>query len=129
MSWYLAVLRNYVGFAGRARRREYWMFVLFNILAAIVLPVLGVTVAILLQAGTALEAVMIPYSLYLLATALPSLAVAFRRLHDTGRSGWWLLISFVPFAGAVTLLVFLASEGTAASNEYGPSPKLGPAAA
>ncbi|MGW2560588.1 DUF805 domain-containing protein [Streptomyces sp. NPDC001514] len=117
MSWYLAVLKNYAGFGGRARRKEYWMFVLFNVIFALVL--LGIGVALKTQ---------IPYAVYLLGTLIPSLAAAVRRLHDTGRSGWWLLISFVPFGGIV-LLVFLASDGKPEENEYGVNPKLAPAAA
>lgn len=128
MSWYLAVLKNYVGFGGRARRKEYWMFALFNVVVALALPVIGLIVAIALQVGTALDAVAIPYTVYLTATALPALAAAVRRLHDTGRSGWWILIALVPVVGGITLLVFLATEGAADANEYGPSPKLVPVA-
>ncbi|MGW1883523.1 DUF805 domain-containing protein [Streptomyces sp. NPDC001970] len=118
MSWYLAVLKNYAGFGGRARRKEYWMFVLFNVIFA----------AVLLGIGFAIES-QIPYAIYILATLIPALAAAVRRLHDTGRSGWWLLISFVPLVGGIILLVFLASDGKPEENQYGVNPKLAPAAA
>lgn len=112
MSWYLAVLKNYAGFSGRARRKEYWMFTLFNVIVA----------AVLAGVGAAIES-GIPYVVYLLATLIPSLAVVVRRLHDTGRSGWWMLISFVPLVGTIILLVFLASAGKAEDNQFGANPK------
>ncbi|MFG3496043.1 DUF805 domain-containing protein [Streptomyces sp. NPDC047928] len=118
MSWYLAVLKNYVGFGGRARRKEYWMFTLIHSVIALVL--MGVDYA----AGT--NGVL--YVLYILAVLLPALAVSIRRLHDTGRSGWWLLISFVPLVGGIILLVFLASDGKAEANKWGANPKFVPAA-
>lgn len=113
MNWYLAVLKNYVGFGGRARRKEYWMFALFNVIFAAVL------FAIDLAIGS-----NIPYILYALAVFIPGLAVAFRRLHDTGRSAWWFFIAVIPLVGAITLLVFLASDSAAGENKYGPNPKL-----
>ncbi|MGW2841740.1 DUF805 domain-containing protein [Streptomyces sp. NPDC001493] len=112
MNWYLDVLKNYVGFSGRARRKEFWMFALFNIIVAIVLFAIGAAI------GS-----QFLYYIYALAVLLPGLAVTVRRLHDTGRSGWWILISFVPFVGGIILLVFLASEGKAEANEHGPNPK------
>ncbi|MCB1125969.1 MAG: DUF805 domain-containing protein [Verrucomicrobiae bacterium] len=113
MDWYLKALKNYVGFSGRARRTEYWMFVLFNLIAAIVL---GIADAVL-GTGGLLGAV------YALAVFLPGLAVAIRRLHDTSRSGWWILIGFVPIVGIIVLLVFAVQDSTPGSNEYGPCPK------
>lgn len=87
--------QKYVDFTGRARRSEYWWFVLFIVVGNLVLSYISPT------AG----------SLFALATLLPSLAAAARRLHDTGRSAWWLLISLVPLVGAIVLIVFLAQEG------------------
>lgn len=115
MSWYLNVLKNYAGFSGRARRKEYWMFALFNAIIAVVLAVLGL----------AIES-QIPYMIYLLAVLVPSIAVVVRRLHDTGRSGWWILIGAVPLVGGIILLVFMCSEGAHEPNEYGANPKLAP---
>lgn len=113
MEWYLKVLQNYVGFSGRARRKEYWMFVLFNFIAGIVL---GIIEAIIGLPG-------ILSGLYSLAILIPSLALVFRRLHDTGKSGWWILISLVPIAGSIILLVFMCLDSDAGTNKYGPNPK------
>ena len=119
MSWYIKVLKAYAVFSGRARRKEYWMFVLFNIIFAIVAIILDNIL------GTAMEGVgygMI-YVLYMLAVLIPSLAVAVRRLHDTGRSGWMILIALIPIVGGIWLLVLLVLEGNAGENKFGPSPK------
>ncbi|MER8185127.1 DUF805 domain-containing protein [Kitasatospora sp. NPDC094015] len=114
MDWYLAVVKNYVGFSGRARRQEFWMFALFNIIISVVLAIVdGIAGTSGLLGG-----------LYSLAVLLPSLAVGFRRLHDTGRSAWWLLIGLVPVVGPIVLIVFAASEGQPGDNQYGPNPKL-----
>lgn len=121
MDWYLKVLKNYVGFDGRARRKEYWMFTLFNIIASIVLTVVDVVVGTYnVETGWGLLS-----GLYTLAVLLPSLAVSVRRLHDTDRSGWWLLIGLVPFIGWLVLLVFMVMEGNSGSNRFGDDPKTG----
>lgn len=112
MEWYLKALRQYVDFAGRARRKEYWMFTLINVIIFIGLAILDSVLT-----GGAL------YVLYYLAVLLPSLAVSVRRLHDTGRSGWWLLIGIIPLIGAIVLIVFLATDGERQPNAYGPDSK------
>jgi uncharacterized membrane protein YhaH (DUF805 family) len=117
VNWYLAVLKNYAGFSGRARRTEYWMFFLFNLIITIVLDVIGRVI----ELGTLLGGI------YGLAVLIPGLAVGVRRLHDTGRSGWWLLIGLVPVVGTIVLIVFLATEGEPGNNAHGPNPKLAPA--
>lgn len=114
MKWYLAALRNYAVFGGRAQRKEYWMFFLFNLIIAIaigfVLRVIGGALGI----GTALST---PISfIYGLAVLIPGAAVAVRRMHDIGRSGWWI---FFPLVN----LVFLCLDSQPAENQYGPSPK------
>ncbi|MEV7447895.1 DUF805 domain-containing protein [Streptomyces nigra] len=119
MNWYLDVLKKYATFSGRARRKEYWMFVLFNTIAYILLMVID-----LATIGSGVLAII-----YEVAVLLPSLAVGVRRLHDTDRSGWWLLIALIPLVGAIILLVFLASDGKSEANKYGLNPKLAPAAA
>ncbi len=113
MNWYLTVLKNYVGFGGRARRTEYWMFTLFNAIIVTILLVLGVSV----------HALLFLYVLYVLAVLLPGLAVLFRRLHDIDKTAWWLLIGLVPFIGSIVLLVFACLPGTPGPNKYGADPK------
>ncbi|MBP6626181.1 MAG: DUF805 domain-containing protein [Arenimonas sp.] len=119
MNWYLGVLKKYVDFSGRARRKEYWMFVWFNILINIVLGAVDYATG-MVNAESGLGVLS---GLYSLAVLLPSIAVAVRRLHDTSRSGWWLLIGFVPLIGALVLLVFMVLDGTPGANEHGPNPK------
>ena len=117
MEWYLAVLRKYAEFSGRARRKEYWMFFLFNFLIGCGLAILELTLGL---AGGLYGPLTLLYSL---AVLVPGLAVTVRRLHDTGRSGWWLLIGFVPLLGAIVLLVFMLTDGQPGPNQYGPNPK------
>ena len=120
MNWYLAVLRKYADFSGRARRQEYWWFTLFNLLAYIIFGVLdGLTGTYDEQVGLGMISLV-----YALAILLPSLAVSVRRLHDTNRSGWWMLIVLIPIIGPLTLLVFMVLDGTQGENQYGLDPKL-----
>ncbi|MFC8685251.1 DUF805 domain-containing protein [Brevibacillus porteri] len=112
MHWYTSVLKKYVAFEGRARRQEYWMFTLFNIIVSMVIAL----VDYLIGTGSILGMI------YSLAVLLPSLSVTARRLHDTGRSGWWILISLIPFIGAIILLVFLCQDSQG-DNKYGANPK------
>lgn len=120
MQWYLKVLQQYVDFAGRARRTEFWMFVLFSLIISIVLGVLDSLLGLTFVPGTTSGWLGLIYGL---AVLLPSLGVTVRRLHDTGRSGWWVLIGLVPLAGAIVLIVFCAAEGNRGPNAYGPDPK------
>jgi uncharacterized membrane protein YhaH (DUF805 family) len=119
MNWYLKVLKQYADFSGRARRTEYWMFFLFNMifafLAAIIDNVLG-TASSELGYG-------IFYGIYALAMFIPGLAVAVRRLHDVGKSGWMLLIAFIPLIGAIWLLVLLLTDSQEGTNNWGENPK------
>ncbi|MFY7943579.1 MAG: DUF805 domain-containing protein [Crocinitomicaceae bacterium] len=105
MNYYLKVLQNYANFNGRARRKEYWMFVLFNFIASFVLGFIGGLLDFTLLAN-----------LYSLAVLLPSIAVAVRRMHDVGKSGWFVLIPIYNFILAV-------SDGEKGENQYGPDPK------
>jgi uncharacterized membrane protein YhaH (DUF805 family) len=107
-----SVVTRYATFSGRARRAEYWWFFLAYVIAAVVASVIDGMIGISLLSWV--------LSLGLL---VPSLAVGVRRLHDTDRSGWWLLIGLVPLVGAIVLLVLLALEGRPGPNRYGPSPK------
>lgn len=119
MNWYLEVLKKYAVFSGRARRQEYWYFFLFSLIISIVLAVVdGVTGSFSAEAGVGLLG-----GIYALAVLIPGLAVSVRRLHDTGRSGWWLLIALIPVIGAIVLLVFMVLEGKPGTNQYGSNPK------
>lgn len=126
MNWYLKVIKeNYANFEGRARRKEYWMFTLFNLLAVLVLYVpalIGIAMEIPELAGI----FGILYLIYALAVFVPGLAVGVRRLHDTGNSGWMMLVGLIPFIGGVWLLVLYCTEGASGDNEYGSDPKLEP---
>ncbi|WP_432947392.1 DUF805 domain-containing protein [Kribbella sp. CA-253562] len=117
MHWYLDVLKKYVVFSGRARRKEFWMFTLFNVIISIVLS------AIDRMIGTDSSGTGLLGGIYSLLVLLPSLAVTVRRLHDTDRSGWWILIGLIPIIGWIVLLVFEVQEGTAGDNSHGPDPK------
>ncbi|WP_445145146.1 DUF805 domain-containing protein [Dyella sp. Tek66A03] len=112
MEWYLKVLKgHYADFNGRARRKEYWMFTLVNVIVSFVL-------------GLVCGLIHVPWLAYIyaLAVMVPSIAVAARRLHDVGKSGWFMLISFIPLAG-LYLIYVLAQDGEAGNNAYGPNPK------
>ncbi len=108
-----AVLGKYADFSGRARRSEYWFwFLAFGLgyLAIVILSVIAETFAFLAI-------------IFYLAMLLPSLAVGVRRLHDTGKSGWFMLISLIPLVGGIVLLVFTVQDSTPGDNQYGPNPK------
>ena len=118
MNWYLTVLKKYAVFEGRARRKEYWSFYLINTLILIVfVAIAGANRGKIINPGNVLIV------LYLLALFIPSIAVTVRRLHDVGRSGWWIFISFVPFVGGIILLVFTFMDSQPNANQYGSNPK------
>lgn len=112
MQEYIDVIKKYAVISGRATRREYWMFVLYNVLISIAVMVIG---AILRAQGLAF--------LYYLFVLVPGICVSVRRLHDTGHSGWWLLIALVPLVGGIVLLVFYVIDSQTGDNKYGPNPK------
>ena len=119
MNWYFDVLKKYAVFSGRARRKEYWFFVLFNIIISIILAVIdGVTGTLDPESGMGLLGLV-----YTLAILIPALAVSVRRLHDTGRSGWWLLLLLIPLIGTIVILIFMVQDSKAEENQYGPNPK------
>lgn len=115
MNWYISVLKQYAAFEGRASRSEFWYFNLFHVIAFIVLSIVDGILASLI--GLPILTV-----LYALGTLIPSIAVAIRRLHDTGRSGWWYLLGLVPFLGLL-LLVFFVFDSQPGENQYGANPK------
>ena len=119
MHWYLEVLRKYAVFGGRARRQEYWMFVLINLIVTFALGFISGIIGG--NVGSSGYSVLV--LLYSLIVLLPSVAVGVRRLHDTGRSGWWLLIALIPLLGAIILIVFMVQDSEPRENQYGPNPK------
>jgi len=120
MNWFVDVLKKYAVFRGRARRKEYWMFYLFAMIFGIVLAIIDVMVGSFSpEAGMGLLG-----GIYTLAIIIPMMAVSVRRLHDTDRSGWWLLFSIIPIIGPIVLFVFTVLDGTPGANQYGDNPKL-----
>ncbi len=111
MNWYLQVLKKYAVFSGRARRKEYWMFFLFNLIIAFVLGFIEGIVGIAPESD---QSVLV--TIYQLAILIPSIAVGVRRMHDSDHSGWWLLVPIVN-------IVFAVSEGTRGVNRFGSDPK------
>ena len=118
MEWYTTVWKKFAQFDGRSRRKEYWMFVLFNTLICCVLYIPGL---IFRESSLGLGLLAL-YGIYALASLIPSIAVGVRRLHDTNKSGWFMLLCFVPIISLV-LLVFMCFDGDAGPNQYGPNPK------
>ncbi|WP_261844509.1 DUF805 domain-containing protein [Aliamphritea ceti] len=113
MNHFFGALKKYADFSGRARRQEYWMFILFYIIFTIVI---GLVDNLLGIPG-------ILSGIFALALLLPSLAIGARRLHDTNRSGWWLLMYLLPVVGPVVILIFNILEGDQNENRFGSDPK------
>ena len=113
MNWYFEVLKKYAVFDGRAHRTEFWLFFLFNFIISLFLGVIVGLVGGLWFITT----------LYALAVLIPGLAVSVRRLHDTNRSGWWILTGLVPILGWIALLIFYVEDSRPGANQYGPNPK------
>jgi uncharacterized membrane protein YhaH (DUF805 family) len=120
MKWFLDVLKNkYATFDGRARRSEYWYFVLFYVLILVGLTFVdGLIGTLNEEAGIGVLGV-----LFALGTMVPGLAVTVRRLHDINRSGWWVLIGLIPLIGDLVLIVFAVQDSQPGTNKYGPNPK------
>lgn len=108
-NWKTVVFERYAQFTGRAGRAEYWWY-------ALVAAIVGVVLSLLAQASTLF---VIIYVIWALATLIPGLAVGVRRLHDTGKSGWFMLIALIPIIGVIVLIVFLATDGSPSPNQYG----------
>ena len=124
MKWYIQAIKNYFNFSGRARRKEYWMFFLFNMIfgiaAMFINRMIGSNLSIAGQ-SIGYGIVSLLYNLFIL---IPSLSISFRRLHDIGKSAGWLFIGFVPFAGAIWLFIYSCMSGTVGTNKYGDDPKI-----
>lgn len=112
MEYFIGAIKEYATFSGRARRKEYWMFFLFYMIFYIILAVIDGVL------GTMFLSII-----FSLALLIPSISIAARRLHDTGRTGWWQLIVLIPLIGVIVLIVFLA-QGSGDENKYGVSPEL-----
>ncbi|MDN3593498.1 DUF805 domain-containing protein [Zunongwangia endophytica] len=119
MKWYLKVFRQYSDFKGRARRKEYFMFGLINAIFSICCMLLSFCLSNWLETPAFIGI----YVLYMLASLLPSLAVSVRRLHDIGKSGWMLLVGFIPLVGSIWMLILLITDSEPSDNQYGPNPK------
>ncbi|MFP3152904.1 DUF805 domain-containing protein [Lachnospiraceae bacterium ZAX-1] len=115
MKWYLGMFKKYATFSGRARRKEFWMAYLFNVIVAIIFALLSVFIS-----ETIFSVIM---SIYSLAIMIPMYALIARRLHDIGKAGKWFFISFIPLIGVIWFFVLLVTEGERGDNQYGPSPK------
>ena len=118
MDWFLMALKRYAVFSERSRREEYWFFTLFYLLILIGLSMIDAFI----NSGDG-YGIGILGAIFALAMLIPSLAVSVRRLHDTGRSGWWLLIGCIPLLGGLVLLVFFCMDSVSGDNQYGPNPK------
>ena len=126
MEWYLGVLKKYAVFDGRARRKEYWMFLLFHTMVVVALLIVNaIIISSVSESTLAQVAVVLPITVYMLGVLCPALGVTIRRLHDTGKSGWWIFISLVPIIGGLWFLYLMVIDGTPGDNQYGPSPKAG----
>ena len=108
--------KKYAEFTGRSRRKEYWMFTLFNVIVLFSLIIISVSIGLE-------DYAMLPFGVYLLVIFIPSLALAIRRLHDQGKSGWYILVRCIPFIGGIWYLVLMCTEGDYNANSYGLNPK------
>ena len=123
MEWMILPLKRYAEFSGRSRRKEYWMFFLLTLLVTIGLGIAtggeeGISGVVDEDGG--ISFVMI---VFYIAILIPTVAVEVRRFHDQDKSGWFVLLNFVPFVGWLIVLVLMCLEGTKGENQYGPDPK------
>lgn len=113
MHWYIDGFKNFGNFEGRARRQEYWMFMLFNYLVMIAISLMEILLPFLAFLRL----------IYGLAVIIPDLSVTIRRLHDTGKTGWYYLVLLIPIVGFFWLLILLCTDSDLDNNQYGPNPK------
>lgn len=125
MEYMLMPLKRYADFSGRSRRKEYWMFFLLVVIVYFVLAFLGGGFAAAAEDPTSAGFGSILLIVFMLAILIPSLAVQVRRFHDQDKSGWFVLLNFIPFLGGIIVLVLMCLEGTRGPNQYGPDPKSG----
>ena len=120
MKWFIKCIKQYADFKGRARRKEYWMFTLFYLLFLLPLAVLvGIEIGLEIE----IPIFTILFVLFIFALIVPTYAVTARRLHDTGRSGWWILINFIPYIGGIWLFVLTCLDSKPGTNKWGDNPK------
>ena len=119
MNWYIEVLKKYTEFSGRARRKEYWYFALFNIIVSFIF----IGIDFMFGTFNSEGGFGVFNTIYSLSVLLPAIGVGIRRLHDIGKSGWWLLIGFIPLIGAIVLIVFFVKDSQPGENQYGLNPK------
>lgn len=124
MQWFiLAITKKYADFSSRSRRTEFWMFFLFNIIISIGLSVILGLLGSVDPTGTIALLGSAVIGLVSLALLIPGIAVTVRRLHDTGRSGWWILIGLLPVIGLIVMLIFMVLDSEPGENKWGPNPK------
>ena len=128
MEWMLMPLRRYADFSGRSRRKEYWMFVLLIFIVAVALGLMTGSFTTVSDPADSVEMATwssssILLGLFYLAILIPALAVQVRRFHDQDKTGWLVLLNFIPFIGGLIVLVFMCLEGTRGENRFGPDPK------
>lgn len=130
MKYFLQALKNYTGFSGRSTRSEFWFFVLFYYIFFIILAIVDNLVGSVITINGPSGPMNLPYGylcvLFMIAMIIPGLAVAVRRLHDVGKSGWFLLITLIPLIGSIWLIVLYATDSEPNPNKWGPSPKAIP---
>ena len=119
MNWFVTALKSYAVFSGRSRRSEYWYFGLFYL----IFYVAAAVVDVMIGSFERTSGIGVCTAIVALALLIPSISVTVRRLHDTGRSGWWLLIGFIPLVGWIILLVFMCQDGEPGANRFGANPK------
>jgi uncharacterized membrane protein YhaH (DUF805 family) len=120
IEWMMMPLKRYADFSGRSRRKEYWFFVLGVFIAAIVLSIIERIAGLSGMVGGVYGPLT---TILLFGVIIPSIAVQVRRFHDQDKSGWFVLLSLIPFIGAIIVLVFMFLEGTKGPNRFGPDPK------
>ena len=121
MDWMLMPLKRYADFSGRSRRKEYWMFFLLQMIVLIALVSVGLAAGGMGEEPGGLFLILL--LLYVAAFFIPNLAVQVRRFHDQDKSGWFVLLGFIPYLGGLIVLVFMCLEGTRGPNQYGDDPK------
>jgi uncharacterized membrane protein YhaH (DUF805 family) len=119
MKWFVKCMKQYADFGGRARRTEFWMFVLFNIIFSVIASLIDRAI------GFKIGAIQMGIIglIYSLAVLIPALAVSVRRLHDIGKSGWMVLINLIPLIGLIWFIVLMVKDSQPGKNQYGPNPK------